>query len=101
MKQLSLLFFSVAVLVTASCARVGSSFYVHVPNDAANTCKSECAKLDLDFGALGIMGEHVGCVCQPAKITTSQQDQNTSAGSIMMLMAEEATIRGEKIAGGK
>lgn len=59
----SLLF---AALPLAACvAPVGTSGFISVPPDAAQTCAGRCQSIGLRLTAVAIMANNVGCVCQP------------------------------------
>lgn len=55
-------------LLLASCATtVGSKDPSTLPENATETCASQCEALGLELDAVAIGDRHVNCVCEPAE----------------------------------
>ena len=59
---------TIVPLLLASCATtVGAGKRASVPEDATETCASQCEALGLDLDALAIGDRYVNCICEPAE----------------------------------
>ena len=63
-RTLRLLFLSALVPLGACAAAVGTTSGVSVPEDARAQCDGQCRSIGMSLGAVAIMANNVGCVCQ-------------------------------------
>lgn len=75
-------------LFTGCFATIGTSGVVTVPPDAARVCKRHCATIGLELGAVAIMANNVGCICQP-KNAIASQPASTAAGMATIMLQEQ------------
>ncbi|MCC7542942.1 MAG: hypothetical protein IT379_42395 [Deltaproteobacteria bacterium] len=74
----------------ACMAPVGTGGVVSVPSDAATQCESHCASIGLRLGAVAIMANNVGCVCQVAH---RGGEAAITAGMATIAMQQEAAAQ--------
>lgn len=79
----------VAVLLAGCAATVGTGGGVYVPPTAATTCHAQCQSIGLDLGAVVVMANNVGCVCQPRAAAASAQKSSAVAGGMAALMEQQ------------
>ncbi|NUP06784.1 MAG: hypothetical protein HOW73_12080 [Polyangiaceae bacterium] len=85
---------AIAVFVSACKATVGVGGMVDVPSDSATTCKTHCESIGMKLGAVAIMANNVGCVCQPPdQPAPSNAAVTAGMATIAMQDAEEARRR--------
>ncbi len=62
-------------------ANVGTSgTMVRVPADAGATCVAHCDGIGMDLGAVAIMANEVGCICEPRSGAAADNSAAVSAG---------------------
>lgn len=69
-------------------AVVGTSALTTVPSDAGQTCEAHCDTIGMDLGAVAIMANNVGCVCQP-KATQADASSAVSAGMVTIMLQRQ------------
>src|SRR4051794_17042747 len=74
----------VASLVLGCKAPVGTSGY-SVPKDASAQCQHHCDGIGMSLGAVAIMADNVGCVCQ-VKATSGGENAAITAGMATLAM---------------
>lgn len=92
MKNLGMMVALLAGLSGCSTALVGTSELVKVPPDAGKTCTTYCDTIGMDLGAVAIMANNVGCVCQP-RSTLPDTSAAVSAGMVTIMIQREQEER--------
>ncbi len=69
-------------------AVVGTSGLITVPPDAGKTCTTHCNTIGMDLGAVAIMANNVGCVCQP-RSTQADDSAAVSAGMVTIMLQRQ------------
>ncbi len=69
-------------------AVVGTSGLITVPPDAQKTCQTHCDTIGMDLGAVAIMANNVGCVCQP-KSTQADASAAVAAGMVTIMVQRQ------------
>jgi hypothetical protein len=77
------------VLGSGCAATVGTTSNVYVPPTAAGTCQAQCQGIGLDLGAVVVMANNVGCVCQPRGTSTAKASSAAVAGGMAAIMQAE------------
>lgn len=69
-----------------------------LPPDTAAVCASHCSSLGMELGAVVIVRDSTGCVCQPRKAPASAGSGSAAvmAGIVAVLDAEEADERARR-----
>ena len=75
----------IAVLLTGCAATVGTDSGYYVPPTAAATCQAQCRSMTLELGAVVVMANNVGCVCQPKSSPTTSQSSAAVTGGMAAL----------------
>jgi hypothetical protein len=75
-----------ALLASGCAATVGTGTGIYVPSDAANTCRAQCQSIDLGLGAVVVIANNVGCVCQPRGTQAAQSGSVAVAGGMAAVM---------------
>jgi hypothetical protein len=87
------------VLSVAGCmAKVGAED-VSVPEDAASNCASQCESIGLRLGAVALMANTVGCVCQlptPGMQRAALSESGTITAGMATIMMQEETRQQER-----
>ena len=79
----------VSLTLFSGCfAAIGTSGPVRVPPESAHVCKGHCATIGLELGAVAIMANNVGCICQP-KNEIASQSASTAAGMATIMLQEQ------------
>jgi hypothetical protein len=86
--RLSLLL--VFALVATGCV-TASPTYASLPRERTNECVQACQKLGLHMTAVVVMGNSVGCVCEPegANTSTTQKGASAAAGGTVVLQQQQ------------
>ncbi|MGH1343518.1 MAG: hypothetical protein ACRBN8_18300 [Nannocystales bacterium] len=74
--------------LTGCPAVVGTSGLTTVPPDAGKTCTTHCNTIGMDLGAVAIMANNVGCVCQP-RTTQADASAAVSAGMVTIMIQRQ------------
>lgn len=75
--------------LTACRAPVGVDG-VTVPSDAARTCEQHCRSIGLALGAVAIMANNVGCVCDAGGPPGAASSSTVTAGMATIAMQDAA-----------
>ena len=75
-------------LVLAGCSTVQATS-LPLPRERADECRAHCAGLDMELGAVVIMMNHAGCVCEPRGRVAPQAAVSAGAAAI----AGAATVK--------
>lgn len=75
-----------ALLVSGCAATVGTGPGFYVPSDSANSCRTQCQSIDLSLGAVVVIANNVGCVCQPKGSVATRDGSVAVAGGMAALM---------------
>jgi len=70
-------------------ATVGTSGMVSVPPDAGRTCETYCEDLGMDLGAVAIMANVVGCICEPKGGGSATGSASTAAGMASIMLQQK------------
>jgi len=70
-------------------ASVGTSGAISVPADARATCETHCQKIGMGLGAVAIMANNVGCICDVDGKTAQGTSSAVSAGMATLVVQEE------------
>jgi hypothetical protein len=81
-----------AVLLCGCATTVGTTGFFTVPEDAATTCEKHCRNIGLNLGAVAIMANNVGCICEKAD-ATAEGGASTAAGMVTLMIQEEERQR--------
>ena len=85
-----------ALLLFAGCATAPATTK-SLPKKRADECRRHCKDLDMELGAVVIVINSAGCVCQPKRPPNSTQpDQRGNAAAIAGGAAVNATIEVQK-----
>ena len=83
-------------LLFAGCATAPATTK-SLPKERADECRRHCKTLDMELGAIVIVVNSAGCVCQPKRPpNSSQPDQRGNAAAIAGGAAVKATIEEHK-----
>ena len=90
--------FVLACSLSFSCAaKVGAYGVVKVPEDGQQQCDAQCSTMGMSTGAVVIMANVVGCVCEPAEDAsaseTDRSDQTVDsalAGGMAAIVLQRA-----------
>ncbi|MGF1509290.1 MAG: hypothetical protein ACFB9M_07290 [Myxococcota bacterium] len=77
----------------AACAAPVGVRQLRVPSDGAETCQKHCGKMGLELGAVAIMADNVGCVCQPVGTNTSTNAGAVTAGMATVMLQNAAELQ--------
>jgi hypothetical protein len=80
--------------VTACMATVGADM-MSIPPDSAQRCDGHCRSIGLSLGAVAIMANNVGCVCQ---VAAPPRASGLSAGETSTPVAGMATVLMQHVA---
>ncbi len=80
---------SLALFLATGCtATVGTSGAVSVPADARKTCELHCQKIGMGLGAVAIMANNVGCICDLGGRAAQASTSAVSAGMATLFVQE-------------
>ncbi len=80
--------FYASLLSLCGCmAAVGTSGAISIPKDAQRQCRSHCESIGMGLGAVAIMANNVGCVCQ-GNASESLDAASITAGMATIAMQE-------------
>ena len=83
------------LVLTSSCAAtMPTGDYGYLPDDANTACYDVCGHLGFQLGAVVVIRNSVGCVCQPpATGATASTGGGTAAAAGAIIVAEEEAAR--------
>lgn len=70
-------------------ALVGTGETVTVPKDAPVTCANFCSDMGMSLGAVVVMANNVGCVCNPNKTATTEGKSASAAGGMAAIVIQQ------------
>jgi len=74
-------------LFLGSCAApVGVSGSTTIPKDSAATCRAHCGSIGMELGAVAIIANNVGCVCQLKQRSNQSTASVVPAGMATVMM---------------
>ncbi len=76
---------------TCSCAAALPLQNTHLSNESKQACPLICQQLDMELGAVVVIHDSVGCVCQPAhRPGVAVTGGATAAGGSAIVVMEQA-----------
>ena len=78
-----------SMLASGCMASVGTSGTISVPPDARATCETHCQKIGMGLGAVAIMANNVGCICDMGGKTSQGTSSAVSAGMATVVVQEQ------------
>lgn len=78
-----------SVLTSGCMASVGTSGAISVPPDARTKCETHCQKIGMGLGAVAIMANNVGCICDLGGKTAQGTSAAVSAGMATLVVQEQ------------
>jgi hypothetical protein len=85
------------LLLFAGCATAPATT-VSLPKKRADECRKHCKTLDMELGAVVIVMNSAGCVCEPKRppAANAQPNQRGNAAAVAGGAAIKATIEAQK-----
>jgi hypothetical protein len=93
-RTLRLAFLAALLLSPACAAAVGTAGGVSVPEDARAQCDGHCRSIGMSLGAVAIMANNVGCVCEVSgRGTAVSSGASATAGMAAIALQQAAAAQ--------
>ena len=92
-----LLWPAVLAAATCSCAATLPLQNTHLSDESKKACPAVCRELDMELGAVVVIHDSVGCVCQPAQRPgVAVTGGATAAGGSAIVLMEQAAAQQQR-----